>query len=75
MAFPDSESSPATEPGGTGCTMSSWPFVIVIEDCYVPEFAPDIVKLAESTTSEQQYAVILALAVYAETGLRRERLN
>lgn len=49
--------------------------VIIIEDCYIPEFAPDIVKLAESTTSEQQYAVILALAVYAETGLHGERLN
>lgn len=56
-------------------TLQLWPLVVVIEDCYVPEFAPDIVKLAQSTTFEQQYAVILALAVFAETRLRRERLN
>jgi len=54
---------------------SSWPLVIIIEDCYVPEFAESIIKLTELSTEERDYAQINALAVYAELGLRGERLN
>lgn len=54
---------------------SSWPLVVVIEDCYIPEFAREVVKLAQTTPAEHSYAVIHALAVFAEVGLVRERLN
>ena len=54
---------------------SSWPLVVVIEDCYVPEYAVEIVKLTAASTAEKDYALILALAVCAELKLRRERLN
>ena len=54
---------------------SSWPLVVIIEDCYVPEFAEEIVKLTESSTVDWDYVSIHALAVYAELGLRGERLN
>lgn len=55
--------------------VSNWPLVVVIEDCHVPEFAPRILKAIESTPVETCQAAIVALAVYAEFGLRRERLN
>lgn len=54
---------------------SSWPLVVVIEDCFVPEWAEEIVEMSQNTSMEANYAVIHALAVYAELGLRRERLN
>jgi hypothetical protein len=54
---------------------SSWPLVVVIEDCYVPEWAREVVKLTEGRTIEQDYGTIHALAVYAELGLRGNRLN
>lgn len=54
---------------------SSWPLVVVIEDCYVPEWAREIVKLTEESEVETSYAVIHALAVYAELSLRGWRLN
>jgi hypothetical protein len=54
---------------------SSWPLVVIIEDCYVPEWAGEIVKLTEQSGIETNYAQIHALAVYGELGLRRERLN
>lgn len=54
---------------------SSWSLVVVIEDCYVPEWAEEIVKLTEASTAEKDYVSIHALAVYAEMGLRGERLN
>jgi len=53
----------------------SFSLVIIIEDCYVPEFAESIIKLTELSTEERDYAQIHALAVYAEGGLRGERLN
>lgn len=55
--------------------VSSWALVVVIEDCYVPEWAGEVVELARTTPTETNYAVIHALAVFAEVGLRRERLN
>lgn len=63
------------ENGVNSPTVSSWPLVIVIEDCFIPESAGEIVKLTELQSIEESYAMILALAVYAELGLRRERLN
>lgn len=54
---------------------SSWPLVVVIEDCFVPEWAGEIVEMSRNTPTETNYAVIHALAVYAELGLKRERLN
>lgn len=54
---------------------SSLPLVVTIEDCYVPEWAGEIVKLTEVSTVEKDYAMIHALAVYAELGLRGGRLN
>lgn len=75
MGLPDPKTSKATEPGGTGWTQSSWPVVVVIEDCYIPEWAGEVVKLAANTPTETNYAVIHALAVFAEVGLVRERLN
>lgn len=55
--------------------IQSYPLIVIIEDCYVPEWAGEIVKLTESSTIEQDYAGVHALAVYAEVGLRGERLN
>ena len=55
--------------------MSSWPLVVIIEDCYVPEWAGEIVKLTEASTIEADYGSILALAILAEVNLRKERLN
>lgn len=54
---------------------SSWPLVIVIEDCLVPELAPEALESVKSKSFDTNYAMIHALAVYAELGLRRERLN
>lgn len=54
---------------------SSWSLVVVIEDCYIPEFARGVIELAANTPTETNYAVIHALAVFAEVGLVRERLN
>jgi len=53
----------------------SWPLVVIIEDCYVPQWAEEIVKLTEESEIETNYAQIHALAVYVELGLRGERLN
>lgn len=52
----------------------SWPTVI-IDDLYIPECAVEIVKLAKTSTLERDYAMIHALAVYAELKLRGVRLN
>jgi hypothetical protein len=49
--------------------------VVVIEDCYIPERAEEIVKSVTATSTETCGATIYALAVYAEMGLRGERLN
>lgn len=54
---------------------SSWPLVVIIEDCHVPEYAAEIVKLTEGVSAETAYATIHALAVYAELRLRGVRLN
>lgn len=54
---------------------SSFPLVVVIEDCYVPEWAREVVKLTESIPENDSYAIIHALSVYAELQLRGHRLN
>jgi len=56
------------------CESSISPLV-TIEDCYIPEWAQEIVKLTEASTMERDYAGIHALAVFAEVGLRGARLN
>jgi hypothetical protein len=55
--------------------VSSWPLVVVIEDCFIPEWSEEIVKSVAATSTEVTGAVIYALAVYAEAGLKGERLN
>jgi hypothetical protein len=54
---------------------SSWPLVVIIEDCHVPEWAEEIVESVATTSTETCGAAVHALAVYAELGLRGERLN
>ena len=54
---------------------SNYPLVVVIKDCFIPEWAGEIVELSRSTPLETNYAVIHALGVLAELNLRRERLN
>lgn len=54
---------------------SNYPLIVVIEDCFIPERASEIVEMSRSTSIETNYAVVGALAVYAELGLKRERLN
>lgn len=54
---------------------SNYPLVVVIEDCFIPEWAGKIVELSRDTSTETNYAVLHALAALAEVGLRRERLN
>ena len=54
---------------------SNLPLVVIIEDCFIPERAGKIVELSRSTSTETNYAVITALAAYAELNLKRERLN
>lgn len=54
---------------------SSWPLVIVIEDCFVPELAGEILEIESRGPIELSYADIYARAVYAESQLRREKLN
>lgn len=54
---------------------SSWPLVVVIEDCFAPELAREILKVEPGRSAEVNYAVIYALAVYAESELRGVRLN
>lgn len=53
---------------------STWP-TIITDDFYIPEYAAEIVKLTETSTMEQDYAMIHALAVYAECKLRGAELN
>lgn len=47
----------------------------LITDCYIPLSVETILGLSRQTSPETNYAVIRALAVYAELGLKRERLN
>lgn len=56
-------------------TVNNWPLVVVIEDCFISEYATEIMEMSQNTSIETNYAVIHALAVLAELGLRRERLN
>jgi hypothetical protein len=56
-------------------TLALWPLVVVIEDCHIPEYAAEIVKLTAETPDEMSYAMIHALAVYAEVKLRGAALN
>lgn len=55
--------------------VSSWPLVVVIEDCYVPEWAGKIVEYTRKIPVDHFYAVIHALAVYEELLLTGNRLN
>lgn len=53
---------------------SSWP-TVTTDDLYIPEYAVEIVKLAKTSTLEQDYAMVHALAVYVDLKLRGVRLN
>lgn len=54
---------------------SSWPVVVVIEDCYIPEWAGGVVQQVRETPTETVEAAFHALAVYAEMKLRGAVLN
>lgn len=54
---------------------SFFPLTVTTDDLYIPEYAAEIVELVETSTLERDYAMIHALAVYAEMKLRGVRLN
>lgn len=39
-------------------TLNYWPIIIIIEDCYIPELAPDVTKAARESTTETLAGVL-----------------
>lgn len=54
---------------------SSWPLIVVIEDCYIPELAPAAITTIAEADSETLAQCFAWAAFAAKANLRGERLN
>jgi len=55
--------------------VSSWPLVVVIEDCYIPELAPAALATIAEADSETLAQCFEWAAFAAKANLRGEKLN